>query len=171
MDSNPDAARDFWSWAIRVYAAPGVAENCLSLQDEHGQCVPLLLWAAWAASQGRRIEESAVIQGVELARQWSGEVISPLRALRRRLKSPVSSGDEATRLPLREKIKSTELDAERALMAALEGITPIARSENSLSKQMPTQFLLEAMLSVATAWSPVVPAEALAGLTERLTKA
>jgi uncharacterized protein (TIGR02444 family) len=40
----------FWEWALDAYARPGVAEACLELQDVHGQNVPLLLWAAWAAA-------------------------------------------------------------------------------------------------------------------------
>ncbi len=45
---------DLWTWACAAYAAPGVAEACLSLQDYHEQNVPLLLWAAWTAATGRR---------------------------------------------------------------------------------------------------------------------
>ncbi|OZA82811.1 MAG: TIGR02444 family protein, partial [Caulobacter sp. 39-67-4] len=40
-----------WDWALQVYARQDVADACLSLQDAHGQNVPYLLWAAWAAGE------------------------------------------------------------------------------------------------------------------------
>ncbi len=156
---------------MRAYAVAGVAEQCLTLQDAHGQCIPLLLWAAWAASDGRRIDDALAAQGVSLARPWSDEVVAPLRSLRRRLKSPVSSGDDAVRLPLREKIKAMELDAERALMTALEGIAPARPALNPVLKQSIAVIVLDSFLAVSGAWSPQAPAAALASLTERLTKA
>jgi len=164
------SSRDFWPWALRVYAVPGVADACLDLQDAHGQCVPLLLWAAWAAEKGARIDAGLAAEGAALARHWSQEVIVPLRALRRRTKSPVSSGDDAPRLLLREKIKSAELEAERALMTLLEDMTPVASIKNDILKQIVMSAVVEALVVVATAWSPDVPADALAHLTERLTK-
>src|SRR5690606_10945881 len=51
---------DLWTWACAAYAAPGVSEACLSLQDYHEQNVPLLLWAAWTAVTGRRPDEETI---------------------------------------------------------------------------------------------------------------
>lgn len=155
---------------MRVYASPGVAEQCLMLQDAHGQCVPLLLWAAWAAEKGAGIDAPLAAKVAGLARLWSDEVIGPLRAVRRRLKSPVSSSDEAIRLPLREKIKSAELEAERALMTLLEGVILSIVPINISLKQTVTPDMLDALVAVSAAWSADVPFEALASLTERLTK-
>ena len=45
-----------WTWCVQVYSAREVSRRCLRLQDTHGQCVPLLLWAilplavAWLVS-------------------------------------------------------------------------------------------------------------------------
>ena len=47
---------DLWTWACAAYAAPGVAEACLSLQDDYGQCVSFLLWRLWALSEGRAVD-------------------------------------------------------------------------------------------------------------------
>ena len=43
-----------WDWAVAAYSAEGVAEACLELQDSAGQNIPLLLWAAWCAAEGRK---------------------------------------------------------------------------------------------------------------------
>ncbi|MBW8882612.1 MAG: TIGR02444 family protein, partial [Asticcacaulis sp.] len=104
----------FWDWAVARYQRNGVAAACLALQDDHGQNVPLLLWAAWAAAHGMRIEPR-LAEAVRLARAWSDAVIVPLRGVRRRLKTPLSDGDEVARLKLRERVKAVELEAERAL--------------------------------------------------------
>jgi uncharacterized protein (TIGR02444 family) len=36
------SAEALWPYALEVYARPGVEPLLLRLQDEHGQCVPLL---------------------------------------------------------------------------------------------------------------------------------
>ncbi len=98
----------FWDWAVAAYARPGVAEACLDLQHSHNQNVPLLLWAIW---QGGYLRNA-----VDTATQWEADVIGPLRYARRNLKR---MGGFDT---LRERIKKDELDAEHALMTALEAL-------------------------------------------------
>lgn len=153
---------DLWDWAVAVYARDGVAEACLALQDEHGQCVPLLLWAAWAAHGGHEILEAEAGHAARIARVWSEDVITPLRQVRRRLKTALEDGDEAARLPLREKIKALELDAERALMVRLAALD----DEKLLAKQE----IGQALVIVASAWSLKTPNDALSRLAEALTK-
>jgi uncharacterized protein (TIGR02444 family) len=108
-----------WDWALAVYARPAVAEACLNLQDGHGQNVPYLLWAAWAAGEGRTADAKAAAR---LMRAWDAEVGAPLRGVRRALK-PVRDGvtDEA-REALREAIKGVELKGERVLLESLEAL-------------------------------------------------
>ena len=145
---------DFWDWAIAVYERPGVAEACLRLQDAHGQCVPLLLWAAWSGETSSQVAVEAAAQ----ARSWL-EIIEPLRAVRRRLKTPVSRDDDNARPPLRERVKATELAAEQALMAGLEALTP---------GRVAGRPVLPALLTVSAAWGGRVPVEVLARLGELL---
>ncbi len=109
---------EFWDWAVAAYARPGVADACLELQDVHRQNVPLLLWALWRGGD--------VTAAVTLARAWEIEVIAPLRGVRRRLKG--RSGAEA----LRDQVKAVELEAERTLMAALEGVAGPAGDGDAL---------------------------------------
>ena len=69
---------DLWTWACAAYAAPGVSEACLSLQDYHEQNVPLLLWAAWTAITGRRPDEEArLLRPVGLRTQKGWDVRFP----------------------------------------------------------------------------------------------
>jgi len=145
---------EFWDWAVAVYERPGVAEACLRLQDAHGQCVPLLLWAAWSGETQTLVATEAASR----ARKWL-EVIEPLRAVRRRLKTPVSPEDDNSRLGLRERVKATELAAEQALMIELEALTP---------NRPAGRAVLPALLTVSAAWGGRVPVEVLARLADLL---
>jgi uncharacterized protein (TIGR02444 family) len=101
----------FWQFSGRVYARPGVAEACLSLQDRHRLDVNLLLYCAWAGSLGHRLDGGELGQLRSAAWPWHDQVVSPLRAARRWLKQqtavPESLGEA-----FREEVKSLELQAE-----------------------------------------------------------
>lgn len=106
---------ELWPWAIDAYGRPDVATAALALQDDHGQCVPLLLWAAWA----RPGDSDLIGRAVSLARTWEAAAILPLRAARRGLKAELPGGDDAAREALRARVKAGELEAERLLLKAL----------------------------------------------------
>jgi uncharacterized protein (TIGR02444 family) len=108
-----------WDWALTAYAKPGVAPVCLALQDGHGQNVPLLLAAAWAASEGRALD---LDRAVALAGAWEADVVGPLRGARRGLKVSRGPIPDSGREALRETVKAVELEAERLLLAALESL-------------------------------------------------
>ena len=155
----------FWNWAVKAYGGAGVAESCLSLQDDDGQNVPLLLWAAWLASEGFELGDSQAAESAALARNWSDELIVPLRTLRRRLKTQLSMADESLRLPLREKIKAVELEAERALMTTLSERVVVNFNKNQDVMASATANLR----AVSQAWGAAVPESALSRLIEALS--
>lgn len=139
--SAPDAAR-LWDWAVRAYARPGVADACLHLQDHHGANAPLLLAAAWAASIGRRFDTGAA---VALAYDWEHDVGGPLRAARRNLKPGRRGVADAAREGLRAQVKAVELQGERVLLDALEGL--------ALDGDGQPAELAAALAAVAGAWA------------------
>ena len=106
---------ELWPWAVDAYGRPEVASAALALQDDHGQCVPLLLWAAWA----RPVDSDLIGRAVSLARTWEAAAILPLRTARRGLKAALPGGDDAAREALRARVKAEELEAERLLLSAL----------------------------------------------------
>ena len=115
---------DLWSLACAAYAAPGVAEACLSLQDYHEQNVPLLRWAAWTAATGRRPDEETIEAACDTARAWQTTTIAPLRAVRRTLKTPVPDLETDARLAVR--------DSDAAAEAALQPeLVRLARSRDA----------------------------------------
>jgi uncharacterized protein (TIGR02444 family) len=149
-----------WEWSLEVWAAKGVADACLELQDAAGQNVPLLLWAAWAAATGRNPDADAVEAACDTARAWQETAIAPLRAIRRALKPRAPDLDDTAREALRARVKAVELEAERQLMTALEGLAPPPSG--------PPRSGLDALVAVARQWSPVTPRAGLVRLAERL---
>ncbi len=151
---------DLWTWACATYAAPDVADACLSLQDYHEQNVPLLLWAAWTAVTGRRPDEETIEAACDTARAWQTTTIAPLRAVRRTLKTPVPDLGTDARLAVREQVKAAELAAERHLLEGLEALSPPPSG--------PARAPLDAMADAARLWDRVVPRPALRTLSELL---
>lgn len=109
-----------WDWALELYARQDVADACLHLQDAHGQNAPYLLWAAWAAGEGRTAD---LQQAYALMKAWDKDVGSPLRGVRRSLKVARPDIDDAAREDFRATIKSIELKGERVLMESLEALS------------------------------------------------
>jgi uncharacterized protein (TIGR02444 family) len=149
-----------WDWALKAYAADGVADACLELQDAAGQNVPLLLWAGWCAGTGRVPDEDALEAAGDTARAWQETAIAPLRAVRKALKPRAPDLDDADREGVRAQVKAVELDAERRLLAALEALAPAPCG--------PPQPPIAQLAAAARVWSPMVPRALLVRLADRL---
>ena len=121
----------FWDWALEAYARDGVADACLTLQDAHGQNVPLLLWVVWATREGRAPEDEALYAAAQLARRWEAVAVAPLRAIRRELKQDLEGVPAAERLAFRDHVKAVELEGERLLMRNLELLAEPGTSSRS----------------------------------------
>jgi uncharacterized protein (TIGR02444 family) len=149
-----------WDWSLKAWAADGVADACLELQDAAGQNIPLLLWAAWAAATARTPDADAVEAACDTARAWQETAIAPLRAIRRALKTRAPDLDDAAREAVRAGVKAVELEAERHLLTALEALAPPPSG--------PPRPSLDSLVIVARQWSPVTPRAGLVRLADRL---
>ena len=116
-----------WDWAVQAYGAPGVERLCLELQDLDGQSVCFLLWAAWAAMEGRLVGTTTLDAAAVIARPWDDRALKPLRAARHGMKPAAPGLDDNQRLALRGQLQAIELAAERLLLEALEAQTPAGR--------------------------------------------
>lgn len=147
----PRAGDDLWSFSLAVYDAPGVAEACLTAQDAHGQDVNLILWAAWLGWRGHMLTLAELEAAQAATTPWREEVVTPLRTLRRRLKTgPLPAPDPAS-LALRERIKAAELDAERLQQSLLAQIPPITRCDNKPEIALCANLSLILPISIRTA--------------------
>jgi uncharacterized protein (TIGR02444 family) len=106
----------FWKFSLRVYSAPGVADECLAVQEQYGIDVNALLFCAWIA-QAREIELAP--QDIEaldaVVTSWHESVVRPLRSVRRYMKG-MPDGEISA---LRTRVKGIEIDAEQIEQAML----------------------------------------------------
>ena len=117
------ASGDLWGFSLKLYAEPGVAASCLSLQDQHGFDVNLVLFCIWYGCRHGELSDDLLKTVLETSDRWRETVVWPLRSLRTQLKrdlkeSAYSSSSEIS--VLRDRIKTAELDAERIQQQELE---------------------------------------------------
>jgi uncharacterized protein (TIGR02444 family) len=113
----------FWDFAVSVYAANGVSDECLALQDRDGLDVNLLLFCAYAGlAYGRAFDDADLENLTQDSAAWQRDVVGPLRAARIAMKpleqdprTEVAHGVAA----LRQTVKESELAAERIEHAIL----------------------------------------------------
>ena len=116
----------FWRFSLAFYTRPGVAEALLALQDRAGLDVNLMLFALWrGAVYGHRLDAAELRAAEAVVASLRGDLIQPLRALRRRLKPAQDEDVQA----LRRRIGRLELAAERAAQSRLAD-TLVGSAEN-----------------------------------------
>lgn len=151
----------YWDWAVAVHGREGVDAALTGLQDAHGQCVSYLLWAAWAAHEGRPLEPVLLAQGAALARHWEAAATGPLRQARRELKAPAPPIEDEARLALREQVRKAEFAAERLLMETLEALAPAPEGGAG--------DIAGALVEAALAWSRDVAQAELRDLAAKIS--
>jgi uncharacterized protein (TIGR02444 family) len=105
-----------WHFSLEFYAAPGMAEALIALQDQEGLDVNLMLFALWFGLSGRgRLDRNALSAAEQAVRAIRTDVVEPLRSLRRRLRN---CPDEDVQ-HLREGVKVLELEGEKLVQARL----------------------------------------------------
>jgi uncharacterized protein (TIGR02444 family) len=119
--NTPDSYQSLWQFALAFYARQGVADACLFLQDEHNANICLLIGLRWLDLQDRILAPEDWDDLFSCTRQWSREIIEPLRKLRRALKYPFGGLDmDDLQEQIRQTIKQAELLAEKKLLAEIE---------------------------------------------------
>lgn len=129
MPTSSSTENEFWRFSLAVYASPGVAEECLSLQHRFALDVNVLLFAAWLGRVRHIALSARDLQAIDAeVRPWREKVVKPLREVRLLIKGWPEDAVKA----LREKLKTAELDAERIehdmLFAYAARLFPLANS-------------------------------------------
>ncbi len=152
MTSDADLEdRPFWTFSLDVYTRPGIADACLSLQDQYGCDVNMVLFCCWAASTGAgRLDDQIMVAAVASVDQWQAEVIEPVRSVRRRLEAELTHVDHETAAELRVEIGAAELHAESVEQDILEKlIAPEqARRSNSGAQMEDARYNLQRYLKL-----------------------
>ncbi|MEY8838614.1 MAG: TIGR02444 family protein [Caldilineaceae bacterium] len=113
-----DLENPAWAFALDFYRRPGVAEACLTLQDQLNADIVELVVVLYAWSQlGMSLSET---QAGDLRRKmqgWRETTVLPLRHIRRAMKPPRSDMPHETKEFLRDQVKRAELLAEQMQIA------------------------------------------------------
>ena len=130
------ASGDLWEFSLKLYAEPGVAASCLSLQDQHGFDVNLVLFCIWYGCRHGELTDDLLKTALETSDRWRETVVRPLRSLRTQIKrdlkeSAYSSSSEIS--VLRDRIKTAELYAERIQQQELEKLIEQSVKKNPAS--------------------------------------
>jgi len=155
----------FWTFSLEVYAAPGVAAECLALQRELDIDVNMLLFCVWLGAR-RNIVLSAERIGFfeNIIRPWHEDVVKPLRRVRDTIKGRADFAEEDIGA-LRGQVLSVERGAERieqALLyqAALQTL-PEAGPHMADAMQANVLTLLRSKAGLADRRDPALPAALL----------
>jgi uncharacterized protein (TIGR02444 family) len=99
-------------FALAVHDIDGVAAACVLLQDHFDLDVNVLLLGAYIGAQGKTLSADDIDAARAVVDAWHNEVVRPLRAVRRRLKSGPAPSPDARTAALRRHVAGSELDAE-----------------------------------------------------------
>ncbi len=114
------------AFALDLYGRAGVAPACLRLQEKTALNVNLLLFSAWfGAGLRRELSPQIAAAAQERVEAWHRDIVLPLRAVRRRLKTGPSPAPNAATGALRGTVQSLEIEAE---LLELEELDAFART-------------------------------------------
>jgi uncharacterized protein (TIGR02444 family) len=109
----------FWRFSLAVYAAPGVEEECVALQQTHGIDVNVLLLCAWVGAERRlTLTEKNLELIMGETKTWHQTVVVPMRTVRQGLKMLPQIAETAVQ-DLRKGVAASELCAEQIEQALL----------------------------------------------------
>lgn len=129
----------FWNFSLEIYAAEGVAEACLDLQERRGCDVNILLFCCWLAASGRPTLTADRLRAIlKVSDVWQAEIVQPLRRVRRLLKDrPWSEALPETVDAARRRVADAELAAEHAEQLKLASLhAPPADRDRPLEKRL-----------------------------------
>ncbi|MCK9913453.1 TIGR02444 family protein [Microbacteriaceae bacterium K1510] len=125
----------FWRFSLAIYVQPGVADECLALQNTLSIDVNVLLFCAWLGAERKLALGDEALAAIEAcAQRWHEAAVRPLRAVRQTMKPMPDMADDAVKA-LRKDIAAAELRAEQIEQAQLFEIADtIAQGVNTVTE-------------------------------------
>jgi uncharacterized protein (TIGR02444 family) len=159
----------FWRFSLRFYRQDGVADACITLQEEAGVDVNLLLFLLWHATRKRTLSASEIAEVERRIAPWRTMTVIPLRTMRRALKLPSALVAGAPAELFRTRIKAVELEAERLQQEAMhELVGPSAMGAPAPSLEAAARANIEAYAATCGRAFPSPATETLLAALGRL---
>lgn len=126
------AGAAFWRFALERYDRPGVQSQCLELQDRYAADVLVLLFLCWRANCADAFDMTRLRALCERAAPLAHQLIGPLRAARRALKSAARTSGSVELAQAAMRLQAAELRAEhlQACWLAQTGLLPPCASQS-----------------------------------------
>lgn len=129
----------FWDFSVRTYRTDGVPDACLSLQNDYGADVNMLLYCCWTGSILGRFDTDLFQQATTFSTMWADHVVVQLRSARTWMKhtgcTAAGISTDAC-MTLRDKIKSVEFAAEKLQQEVLESLVLTTESDQHATDQV-----------------------------------
>ena len=144
----------FWDFSVRTYRTDGVPDACLSLQNDYGADVNMLLYCCWVGAYTGQFDPELFAKGSAFSTLWADHVVVPLRSTRTWMKQ---TGCDTESVPtdacmqLREEIKSVEFAAEKMQQQVLESMVSIDQSWSDTPEQILEEVIANLNLYAAYA--------------------
>lgn len=136
----PLDAKTFWNFSVAWYQRQAVAQHCLTLQDEHGLNVNMVLLLAWCVQQQRLISTEAWVQ---LSQAIHSTEVSLKHHRQQRKNAKITQGASSQ---VYARLKEQELALERQQQADMLAALPSACLPRAPNKH----DILRAFLDYAT---------------------
>ena len=119
----------FWDFSLVAYEKPGVADACLSFQDEFNLDVNLLLLCLWCGAAGPgRLDLELIKRCVADTISWQEQVVKPLRQARRAFKAQSTALSDDAKKAFKSQLQSVELNAEHIEQLILGEVLQFSRN-------------------------------------------
>ena len=139
----------FWDFSVRTYRTSGVSEACLSLQNDQGADVNMLLYCCWVGAAVGPFDDDLFSRASEYSARWAENVVIPLREARSWMKHTGCTAEPTPTedcMQLREQVKSVEFAAEKMQQQVLESMVSVDRTRDERPKQIVEDVAANLML-------------------------
>jgi uncharacterized protein (TIGR02444 family) len=139
----------FWDFSVRTYRTSGVSDACLSLQNDYGADVNMLLYSCWIGAAIGAFDDELFDRTSKFSTTWAENIVIPLREARTWMKHTGCGSDPVPTekcMQLRDEVKSVEFAAEKMQQEVLEKLTPVDQTRSVTRDQIGADVVTNLML-------------------------
>ena len=112
-----------WDFVLGYYRQQGVSEGAITLQDQLGLDVNMVLFLMWLSGSKRVLAQADIKTVIDTSKDWQHQVVVPIRAVRRLLKENAPLVEQEAALAYRKKIQALEIEGEQLQLTAMGALS------------------------------------------------